>query len=191
MRTPNEHDSSSQELRRDMRFSVNQAARIVRPGQGDIACEIRDFCLGGLFLKYIDAHIDFDIFDGLEGVDADIVFIPGLPVDGTPTGKPERVFRIQAQLKRASPTGIGVAFTRPPIDALRALQKLRMAGHRQRLQMLTGTPDHQNLRTTCTTLLRETLIQTHDHLSRLIVDKLHLAALHELRMGLEHQRRIQ
>lgn len=181
MPPPNEHDPSSQELRRDMRFSVNQAARIVRPGQGDIACEIRDFCLGGLFLKYSDPHGDFDIFDGLEGADADIVFTQALPAAGTLPGQSEQVFRIQAQLMRASATGIGVAFTRPPIDALRALQKLRMAGHRQRLQALTGAaPDNQSLRTTCTTLLRETLIQTHDHLSRLIVDKLHLAALHAI-----------
>ena len=181
MSTPNDHASFSQELRRDMRFSVHQAARIVRRGQDDIACEIRDFCLGGLFLEYCDPHGDFDIFDGLEGADADIVFSPALPAAGADSRQSGQVFRIQAQLKRASASGIGVAFTRPPIDALRALQKLRMAGHRQRLQALAGTAsDHQSLRATCTTLLRETLIQTHDHLSRLIVDKLHLAALHAI-----------
>ena len=183
MPTPNEHNPSGQELRRDMRFSVSQAARIVRPGQGDIACEIRDFCLGGLFLKYSDAPSDFDIFDGLEGADADIVFARGDAATVSHAEQTGQVFRIQAQLKRASATGIGVAFTRPPIDALRALQKLRMAGHRQRLQALRGSPDNHSLRLTCTTLLRETLIQTHDHLSRLIDDKLHLAARAKKRLS--------
>ena len=48
--TDNQH--AGQELRRDKRFQVSQAAIITQPGYPEIACEIRDFCQGGLFLKF-------------------------------------------------------------------------------------------------------------------------------------------
>ena len=43
---------AGQEMRRDKRFQVSQAAIITQPGHTEIACEIRDFCQGGLFLKF-------------------------------------------------------------------------------------------------------------------------------------------
>jgi len=176
MSTRNDHHASEQELRRDMRFAVTQSALITRPGQTDIACEIRDFCLGGLFLKFTQAEAGIDAFAGLEQASAEIVFSPALPPAG-PVQSP-KIFRIQALLKRSSATGVGVAFARQPVDAMRALQQLRMASHRLRLGASAVTPNSNSLRETCTTLLRETLMQTHDQLSRILDDKLSLAAMH-------------
>lgn len=159
-----------------MRFSVTQPAVIARPGKADIACEIRDFCLGGLFLKFTHADEGADSFAGLEDAYAEIVFSPASA--SAEPGKPPRVFRVQAQLQRSSPSGVGVAFARQPVEALRALQKLRMASHRLRLGASPVTPNSNGLRETCTTLLRETLMQAHDQLSRMLEDRLSLAAMH-------------
>ncbi len=178
MSNPIAHPSPLQENRRDMRFTVCQSALISRPGQTDIPCEIRDFCLGGLFLKFTQPEAGMDAFKGLEGAEAEVSFRPTLPTPGSPTLPP--TFRLQVQLRRFSPLGVGVAFGRQPVEALRSLQKLRMAGHRLRLGAATITPDNQGLRETCTTLLRESLLQTHDHLARVIEDQLSLAALHAI-----------
>lgn len=159
-----------------MRFSVTQPAVIARPGKADIACEIRDFCQGGLFLKFIHADEGADRFASLEDAYAEIVFSPAS--GNAEPEKPLQIFRIPAQLKRSSPSGVGVAFARQPMEALRALQKLRMASHRLRLGASPVTPNSNGLRETCTTLLRETLIQAHDQLSRMIEDRLSLAAMH-------------
>ncbi len=177
MSNPIAHPSPLQENRRDMRFTVCQYALISRPGQTDIPCEIRDFCLGGLFLKFIQPEAGMDAFKGLEGAEAEVSFRPTLPIPGSalpPT------FRLQVNLRRLSPLGVGVAFGRQPVEALRSLQKLRMAGHRLRLGAATVTPDNQGLRETCTTLLRESLLQTHDDLARVMEDQLSLAALHAI-----------
>src|SRR5512143_23182 len=48
--TDNQH--AGQELRRDKRFQVSQAAIITQPGHTEIACEIRHFRQGGLLLQF-------------------------------------------------------------------------------------------------------------------------------------------
>ena len=161
-----------------MRFTVCQSALISRPGQPDIVCEIRDFCLGGLFLKFTQPEASIDTFKVLEGAEAEVSFRATLPTQSSGTLPP--TFRLQVHLRRLSPLGVGVAFGRQPVEALRSLQKLRMAGHRLRLGAATVTPDNQGLRETCTTLLRESLLQTHDHLARVMEDQLSLAALHAI-----------
>src|SRR4030065_778311 len=55
--TSNEH--TTQELRRDKRFQVSQAAIITQPGHTEIACEIRDFCFGGVLLKFTNPEAAF------------------------------------------------------------------------------------------------------------------------------------
>ncbi|MGE5319942.1 MAG: DUF1631 family protein, partial [Hyphomicrobiaceae bacterium] len=88
-----------------------------------------------------------------------------------------QTFRVPAQLKRLSPLGVGLAFVRQPVDALRALQRLRMAGHRQKLAALPASSAHPHLREASTTLLNETLIQVHDQIMRSLGDKLSAAAI--------------
>ncbi|MCD6706229.1 MAG: PilZ domain-containing protein, partial [Thiobacillus sp.] len=109
-----------------MRFQVSQAALITQPGQPDIACEIRDFCLGGLFLRFVNAETAIAALAQRAGAEVDIAFTPAAL-------STKQTFRVPAILKHLGPLGIGVAFTHQPIEALRALQKLRMASHRQKL----------------------------------------------------------
>ncbi|MBI1284341.1 MAG: DUF1631 family protein [Thiobacillus sp.] len=166
--TDNQH--TGQELRRDRRFQVSQAAIIKQPGHTEIACEIRDFCLGGLFLKFTNPEAAIAALAKREDAEVEIVFTPA-SINSTQT------FRVPAQLKRLSPQGIGVAFVRQPVDALRALQKLRMAGHREKLAAMPTSSAHPQLREASTTLLSEALLQVHDQMMRLLGDKLNAAAL--------------
>jgi EAL domain-containing protein (putative c-di-GMP-specific phosphodiesterase class I)/GGDEF domain-containing protein len=167
--TDNQHPD--QEMRRDMRFQVSQAAIITQPGHTEIACEIRDFCFGGLFLKFTNPEAAIAALAKRADAEVEIVFTP-VSINATQT------FRVPAQLKRLSPLGIGVVFIRQPIDALRALQKLRMAEHRQKLAALPTARAHPHLREASTTLLNETLLQAHDQVMRMLSDKLSAAAQH-------------
>ncbi len=154
-----------------MRFQVSQAALITQPGQPDIACEIRDFCLGGLFLRFVNAQTAIAALTQRASADVDIVFTP-VPLSATQT------FRVPAMLKRLGPLGTGVAFTHQPTEALRALQKLRMASHRQKLAALPTSDAFPHLREASATLLRETLLHAHEQAQRVLGDRLQNAALH-------------
>ena len=162
---------AGQEMRRDKRFQVSQAAIITQPGHTEIACEIRDFCQGGLFLKFTNPEAAIAALAKRADAEVEIVFTP-VSINSTQT------FRVPAQLKRLSPLGVGVAFARQPIDALRALQRLRMAGHRQKLAALPTSSAHPHLREASTTLLSETLLQVHDQIMRILGEKLSAAAMH-------------
>jgi len=161
----------AQELRRDKRFQVSQAAIITQPGHTEIACEIRDFCLGGLFLKFTNPEAAIASLAKRADAEVEIVFTPA-------SLNAAQTFRVPAQLTRLSPLGVGVAFARQPVDALRALQKLRMAGHRQKLAALPASHAHTQLREASTALLSETLLQVHDQMIRMLGDKLSTAAMH-------------
>ena len=158
-------------MRRDRRFPVSQPALIAQPGHAEIACEIRDFCLGGLFLRFTSPETAIASLAKRADAAVEIVFTPA-------TGGTNQTFRVPAQLKRLSPLGVGVAFLQQPVDALRALQKLRMSGHRQKLAALPASAAHPHLRQTATTLLAEALHQVHDQLMRMLGDRLHAAAVH-------------
>lgn len=166
--TDNQH--TGQELRRDRRFQVSQAAIITQPGYTEIACEIRDFCQGGLFLKFTNPEAAITALAKRADAAVEIVFTPA-------SINTAQTFRVPAQLKRLSPLGVGVAFARQPVDALRALQRLRMAGHRQKLAALPTSAAHPHLREASTTLLSETLFQVHDQIMRVLGDKLSAAAV--------------
>ncbi|MBW8329032.1 MAG: DUF1631 domain-containing protein, partial [Thiobacillus sp.] len=158
-------------MRRDKRFQVSQAAIITQPGHTEIACEIRDFCFGGLFLKFTNPEAAITSLAKRADAEVEIVFTPA-------STHATQTFRVPAQLKRLSPLGVGVSFLRHPVDALRALQKLRMAEHRQKLAALPTSSAHPHLREASTTLLNETLLQVHDQIMRVLGDKLSAAALH-------------
>ncbi|MDP1928806.1 MAG: DUF1631 family protein [Thiobacillus sp.] len=161
---------TGQELRRDKRFQVSQAAIITQAGHTEIACEIRDFCVGGLFLKFTNPEAAIAALAKRGNAEVEIVFTS---VSSNATVN----FQLPALLKRLSPLGVGVAFTRQPLDALRALQKLRMASHRQKLAALPTSEAFPHLRQASTTLLNETLLQAHDQMMQVLGDKLSAAAL--------------
>ncbi len=166
----NDTDKSNGEQRRDRRFQVSQPAIITQPGHTEIACEIRDFCFGGLFLRFTNPEAAIASLAKRVDAEVEIVF-------SAASTSAAQTFTIPAQLKRLSPLGVGVSFVRQPVDALRALQKLRMAGHRQKLAALPASAAHTQLREAATTLLAETLQQVQDQMMRLIGDKLSAAAV--------------
>src|SRR5512139_1733291 len=166
-----DYQQADRDMRRDRRFQVSQAAIITQPGHPEIACEIRDFCQGGLFLKFTSPEAAIASLAKRSDAEVEIVFTPA-------SAQATQTFRVPAQLKRLSQLGVGVAFVRQPIDALRALQKLRMAGHRQKLAALPASDAHPHLREASTTLLSEALLQVHDQMVRVLGDKLSAAALH-------------
>lgn len=154
-----------------MRFQVSQAALVIQPALADIACEIRDFCLGGLFLRFINADTALAALTRHAGDEVEVVFTPA-------SLSPAQTFRVPAIIKRLDPVGIGVAFTQQPVDALRALQKLRMASHRHRLAAAPQSDAFLHLREASTTLLRETLLHTFAQTQHVLGDRLQNAALH-------------
>ena len=164
----NQHPAK--DARRNMRFEVSQPAIIVQPGHAEIACEIRDFCIGGLFLKFTNPDIAIAALSKRVEATVEIVFTQ-------PTVNSGQSFRVEAQIKRLSPQGIGVAFLKQPVDALRALQKLRLAGHRQKFAALPNIQADVALREACIGLLKETLAQSLEQMSRVLGDRLVLAAM--------------
>ncbi len=161
---------SGQDLRRDKRFQVSQAAIITQAGHTEIACEIRDFCVGGLFLKFTNPEAAIAALAKRANAEVEIVFTSA-------SSNATANFQVPARLQRLSPLGVGVSFIRQPLDALRALQKLRMASHRQKLAALPTSEAFPHLRQASTTLLNEALLQAHDQLMRVLGDKLSAAAL--------------
>jgi len=158
-----------QDLRRDMRFEVSQAAMITQPGHPDVACDIRDFCQGGLFLKFINPETAIATLSQRSDSAVEVVFTTG-------AARTAQTFRIPARIKRMNAPGVGVAFDRQPTEALRSLQKLRMAAHRQKFFNLPSTHVNLQLREACTTLLNETLVQVHEQMMRILGEKLSTAS---------------
>ena len=156
---------SGQDNRRDKRFQVSQPARLTQQGHPDIDCEIHDFCQGGLFLKFIHSEAAIATLTQRTNSDVDIIFTAD-PTNGSQT------YRFSAKIKRMSASGVGIVFDRQPMDALRALQKMRMAVHRKRFTAQLPTGADPQLREACTTLLNETLFQSYDQVMRVLNDKL-------------------
>lgn len=166
-----DHVYGGRESRHGKRFEVAQSAVITQAGHPEIACEIRDFCLGGLFLRFTDPDAAIASLHNRSNAAVEICFTPDL-------NDVARIVRVPAKLRRLSPLGVGVAFEHHPADALRALQKLRMAGHRQTLAGLPAPEASPQLREVSSTLLNETLQLVHDEVMQQLGDKLSTAAQH-------------
>lgn len=159
------------DMRRDKRFQVTQPARISQHGHPDIDCDIHDFCQGGLFLRFRDADSAVATLRQRTDSAVEIEFT-------TSPGQGGQTFRFPARIKRMSAPGVGITFERQPIEALRALQKMRMAEHRKKFTaMLPDGATHQ-LRDAATTLLNETLVQSYEQMMRRLGDQLGTASLH-------------
>ena len=161
---------TGRESRRDKRFQVSHQALIAQPGFSDIACEIRDFCMGGLFLQFANPQTALASLTQRTDADVEILFSPQ-------AAEKRQTFRIAAKLRRLSPTGVGVAFLHSPTDALRALQKLRLASQRQSLGARPESGAAPRLREVAASLLSDTLHLIHDELMRGLGDRLEQKAL--------------
>src|SRR4030042_3044540 len=97
----NQH--TAREMRRGKRFEVSQSAVITQPGHSGIICEIRDFCLGGLFLKFTDPEAAIASLTNRPNAAVEILFTSDLL-------EAAQIFRVRATLRRISQLGVGVAF---------------------------------------------------------------------------------
>ncbi|HYP67256.1 MAG TPA: DUF1631 family protein [Thiobacillaceae bacterium] len=113
------------EQRRQIRFAISQQARLAVGERTDIACEIQDFCLGGLYL-HISASDDARYAARFEGQVLQVAFTP-------PASISPRAYEITATLVRCTSNGAGVAFREAPLDAIRVLQKVAFAARAQRV----------------------------------------------------------
>lgn len=145
-------DQTARERRRNRRFTLSVPAIISQPDCHDLSCEIRDFCVGGLFLQFTHPEIAIGVLARRANAIIDVTFSAD-PDSSTPP------LHIQAQIKRLAPQGLGVAFVKIPREALRALQRQRMAGQRQSL----GKPPAKAARAQRIAILRSLLVDALDH----------------------------
>ncbi|MEQ1663561.1 MAG: DUF1631 family protein [Thiobacillus sp.] len=160
-----------QERRLQRRFEVLQSASLVVSADRAIACEIRDFCLGGLQLKFDPAMADTAVIHTLPS-DAvvEVHFTP-------PSSISEQSFNIKVRLARRTTDGIGVAFLGNQIDATRALNKVAAAMRTQRIvsKRYQGM-DGKALQDTCKTLLLQSVEDATREFYGLIENRLSVVA---------------
>lgn len=153
------------------RFDVLQAARLKTAAGQELECEIHNFCLGGLFLKW-DAGQDSAALSALlkEGDGVEVSFTPP-PAIGLQT------FNLKARLARRSADGVGVAFIGTPLEATRALNKVAAS---LRTQHMVGKryqgKDSPQLLETCKNLLAQSVQEAVEAFYGLIEGKLSAAA---------------
>jgi diguanylate cyclase (GGDEF)-like protein len=155
--------------RRQIRFAVAQSARLTIGEHRDIPCEIQDFCLGGLFLRFHsaeDAHYAF----GQKGKVLKVAFTP-------PASISQRTFEIPATLVRHNENGIAVAFIESPREATRVLHKVAIAGRTQRIVAnLHPERGSEGIKEAAQALLSDTMEVGVQRFSESIADKLGAAS---------------
>lgn len=166
-----EPQASGPEQRRQMRFSVAQPARMILDSGREIICDIADFCLGGLFLKFAIPEKDSDWVKGQEGQYVRVTFT-------TPPALGAQTHEMRAKLVRRTATGVGVAFDETPIEATRALNKVAAAMRSQKAAIkLYGGVDIAELKNTCKAYLKQAIDDAFRRFAEQIGAKLEAASL--------------
>jgi EAL domain-containing protein (putative c-di-GMP-specific phosphodiesterase class I)/GGDEF domain-containing protein len=158
--------------RLQMRFKVLQAARLKTAAGQELACEIRDFCLGGMFLRFDNPQEDAPIVSAMkENEGLEISFTP-------PPAIGKQTFRLKARLARRTADGVGVAFIGTPIDATRALNKIAASMRAQRMvtKRYQGM-DSKALQESCKSLLEQAVQDAISEFYGLIEEKLSASAV--------------
>jgi EAL domain-containing protein (putative c-di-GMP-specific phosphodiesterase class I)/GGDEF domain-containing protein len=164
-------ESLASDKRLQKRFDVLQPASLRTASGRELACEIHNFCLGGLFLKFGGPQNDAAIgSDTNEGEAVEISFTP-------PASISNQVFNLKARLVRQSPDGVGVAFIGTPIEATRTLNKVAASMRTQRMvkKRYQGM-DRKPLQETGKALLEQTIQDAVNEFYGLIEEKLSAAA---------------
>jgi diguanylate cyclase (GGDEF)-like protein len=175
-----EPQKSGPEQRRQMRFAVAQPARMVMDSGREIICDIADFCLGGLFLKFAIPEKDSDWVKGQEGQYVRVTFT-------TPAALGAQTHEMRAKLVRRTATGVGVAFDETPVEATRALNKVAAAMRSQKASIkLYGGVDIAELKNTCKAYLKQAIDDAFKRFGEQIGAKLEGASLSAKSIA-EHQ----
>jgi len=160
-----------QEQRLQRRFEVLQAARLKTAAGQELACEIRDFCLGGMFLKFDTPQDNAAMVSNMQDrEEVEVSFTP-------PPSISLQTFNLKARLARRGPNGVGVAFIGTPIEATRTLNKVAASMRTQRMvSKLYQGMDSKLLQETCKSLLVQALQDAANEFSSLIESKLSATA---------------
>jgi len=103
--------------RKSQRIDVTLDAR-VRDAFADHDCIIRNFCQGGLFLEYPNGKKGNGSWRPRRGERLTIQF-------AVSEGAAETPFAMESRVAHITPTGFGVSFTEPQLDAWYALMRIR------------------------------------------------------------------
>lgn len=157
------------EQRRQTRFAVSQPARVTIGEHRDISCEIQDFCLGGLYLRFSTAE-DARHAEGHEGKDLKVAFTP-------PASISPRTIELVATLVRCVANGLGVAFRESPREATRVLHKVAVAARTQRIVAnLHPERGNEGIREAAQALLSDAMEVGVQNFGASIADKLNTAS---------------
>lgn len=173
--------SSAGEQRKQTRLAVSQPARMILASGREIACDIADFCLGGLFLKFAAPGKDGAWIEEQKDAAVRIAFTPAAGLDGKPHEFP-------ARLVRQSESGVGVAFDNPPVAALLALNKVAAASRSRKTNIrLYGGEDINKLKQVCKTRLKQAVEDSFARFGELIIPRLEGAAVTAKSMLEQHE----
>lgn len=163
-------NTREKERRLQRRFEVLQAARLKTISGKEYDCEIHDFCLGGLFLKFAAPGILSELDGVAENEAVDISFTP-------PPSVSTQSFKIHARLARRNAEGVGVAFVGTPVEATRTLNKVAASMRTQRMigKRYQGM-DSRQLQEACKNLLGPAVQDAFNEFYGLIQDRLSAAA---------------
>lgn len=171
-RIPAASELHEKERRLQRRFEVLQAATLKTAAGQAYACEIRNFCLGGLFLKFDGVKTGMPDLTPLgDGEEVEIGFTP-------PPSIGANSFNLKARLARRDADGVGVAFVGTPIEATRTLNKIAASLRTQRMigKRYQGM-DSQTLQETCRQLLAPVIQDAFTEFFTLIQDRLSAASV--------------
>jgi EAL domain-containing protein (putative c-di-GMP-specific phosphodiesterase class I)/GGDEF domain-containing protein len=156
--------------RKQPRLEVSQSARMILDSGREIICDIADFCLGGLFLKFAIPERDREWVKGHEGKTLHISF-------STPATLGAQAYDFSARLVRQSESGVGVAFDETPVAAVLALNKVAAALRSQKTNVkLYGGIDLHELRNVCKGHLKQAVEEGFAKFGELVIPRLEGAA---------------
>lgn len=165
-------ETYEEERRQQRRLDVLQAARLTTSAGAEFGCEIRNYCLGGMFLRLDAEQLDQAGIQNLQVGET-------IGVGFTPAVSPgDRAIRLDARLVRRSQDGLGIAFFGTQLEATRALNKVAAS---LRTRHVIGKAyrgqDSKQLQDTCRVLLAPMLQEALNEFYVLIADRLVAASL--------------
>ncbi|MFZ1061319.1 MAG: DUF1631 family protein, partial [Candidatus Rokuibacteriota bacterium] len=156
----------AEQHRRQTRLAVSLSARMTLDSGREIICDIADFCLGGLFLKFAIPEKDGEWIKGHEGSHIRISF-------STPVALGGQDYEFPARLVRKSESGVGVAFDETPVAAVLALNKVAAVIRSQKTSVkLYGKVDINALKRACKTHLKQAVEDGFAKFGELIIPRL-------------------
>lgn len=132
--------AAHQERRAFERLRVRLPAQLHSEGSSATPCEIRDFCIGGMFVVFHDPAAGLEAQTPFPPVVRDAIVELSCEV---PSDISAKAPRFRARVVRRIGTGLGLAFINPDLSALQALHQFVMQASqtRESHQALETTPD--------------------------------------------------